>query len=437
MKTRIDGINLSYTSRGLRRYSIELWHDGLHKHREIKGSDESIVRRKAHLQIVEWDKKWEIENQRTADRSARDRQREYNAQQKQVAEERTAEARAEIAELESLLAFTLDVDDTVNWNSLKDWEPFPEPKPLKLSDPPFPLEPQISAEPQITDSKFAPELGILDRILSGRKQQRIQEAKERFEKARSSWKERRDNADLMHSSSVQRHKDIVNKLNKDHEDAIKGWEKRQAEYLEKRKKNNAAIDSRMEEYMSGNGDAISEYCDMVLSGSSYPDCFPAEWELFYDVSSKSLIVEYALPSPENIPNLKEVKYIQTRGEIVESYLTENQTARLYDSIIYQVALRTMHELYEADKIKALQSIVFNGRVTAVNRSTGTTETSCILSVQAMREEFLQINLAAVDPKACFKMLRGIGSSKLHSLTPIAPVVEMRREETIDLWTLVL
>ena len=39
-----------------------------------------------------------------------------------------------------------------------------------------------------------------------------------------------------------------------------------------------------------------------------------------------------------------------------------------------------------------------------------------------------INLEHVDPKACFKKLKGIGSSKLHSLTPIAPILQISRED---------
>jgi restriction system protein len=51
-----------------------------------------------------------------------------------------------------------------------------------------------------------------------------------------------------------------------------------------------------------------------------------------------------------------------------------------------------------------------------------------MSVQAKKEEFQKINLARVDPKACFKALKGVGSSALHSLTPIAPVLKINRED---------
>jgi restriction system protein len=52
----------------------------------------------------------------------------------------------------------------------------------------------------------------------------------------------------------------------------------------------------------------------------------------------------------------------------------------------------------------------------------------VLSVQAKKEEFRSIELRNVDPKACFKAMKGVGSSKLHSLTPIAPVLNINRED---------
>jgi restriction system protein len=42
----------------------------------------------------------------------------------------------------------------------------------------------------------------------------------------------------------------------------------------------------------------------------------------------------------------------------------------------------------------------------------------------MKQEFGEINLAKVDPKACFKKLKGIGSSKLAALVPVRPILQL-------------
>jgi restriction system protein len=130
-----------------------------------------------------------------------------------------------------------------------------------------------------------------------------------------------------------------------------------------------------------------------------------------------------------IPIIKSVKYTISRDEFNESNLPESDINKLYDSLLYQISLRTIHELYEADVVNAIESIVFNGWVESIDKATGQNVNACILSVQASKEEFLAINLENIDPKTCFKQLKGVGSSKLHGLTPVAPVIQINREDT--------
>jgi restriction system protein len=85
-------------------------------------------------------------------------------------------------------------------------------------------------------------------------------------------------------------------------------------------------------------------------------------------------------------------------------------------------------LYEADIINALDSIVFNGWVDSIDKATGQNTNSCIMSLQASKDEFLAIELEKVDPKACFKQLKGVGSSKLHGLSPVAPIISIDKED---------
>ena len=166
----------------------------------------------------------------------------------------------------------------------------------------------------------------------------------------------------------------------------------------------------------------------MLSSSQYPNYFPKEFDLDYDPTAKLLIVDYSLPAPDQLPKLKTVKYVASRDEFEEQNIADSQSARLFDDTLYQVVLRTVHELFEADAVLALQTVVFNGFVSAIDRSTGKQFTACIVSLRASREEFLKVNLSLVDPKTCFKSLKGVGSAKLYGLTPVAPIMPLRRED---------
>jgi restriction system protein len=182
------------------------------------------------------------------------------------------------------------------------------------------------------------------------------------------------------------------------------------------------------DYESRKPDAVRNYCKLVLSFSKFADGSPREFDLEYIPESKILIVDHSLPAPDDLVRIKEVKYVKASNEFIEVLLSENEFNRVYDDILYQTCLRTLHELFDADTVGALSAIVFNGWVKSVDKATGRDTNGCVLSVHAKKDEFQKINLARVDPKTCFKALNGIGSSTLHNLTPIAPVLKMNRTD---------
>lgn len=73
-------------------------------------------------------------------------------------------------------------------------------------------------------------------------------------------------------------------------------------------------------------------------------------------------------------------------------------------------------------------MVFNGWVNSIDKSTGQEVNACILSVQVAKGEFTQINLANVEPKACFKKMKGVSASKLINLSPVKPILQLNKED---------
>ena len=144
--------------------------------------------------------------------------------------------------------------------------------------------------------------------------------------------------------------------------------------------------------------------------------------------SKTLIAEYDLPPITCLPTIKEVKYVAAKDTFSEVNVTSAWLNRTYDELIYQITLRTIHELFQADLVEALEVIVFNGSVTSIDRATGNTVNACILTVQASKAEFTQINLALAEPRACFKKLKGISASVLTEMTPVRPILQINRKD---------
>ena len=400
MDVRFGEIEISESQRGNRTYRIELWHDGLKKHRLIRGSEFDVVQRKAQLQADDWTKRWE-------DIQARDAARTTREEKKALASKLTAEAQATLEGLDRTLNHTLSIDDTIDWEQLKDTSKFPERRPVK------PREPDYLPEPQPNDPSFKAQLGFLDRLISSWREAKEAQALRLYEDAHSNW-----------ADTIARLKKQFDEKLQQHTDDVASWKSRKQDFINAQNESNAAIDRQRERYERRESTAIEEYYDLVLSRSAYPDWMPQEFQMSYTSDTGNLLICYSLPRIDALPRLQDVTYVQSRDEFKEKHLPDARVRRLYDSLVYQIVLRTVHEVFESDQLQIIKSVVFNGYVTAVDPSTGQSATTCILSLQASREEFLKINLAQVDPKACFKSLKGVGSSKLHALTAVAPIMEL-------------
>ena len=49
-------------------------------------------------------------------------------------------------------------------------------------------------------------------------------------------------------------------------------------------------------------------------------------------------------------------------------------------------------------------------------------------MQVTFAEFAKLNLASIDPKACFRALKGVGSSRLHAMAAVQPLIQLNRDD---------
>ena len=432
MRTRFSETTVTWGARGRPAYRVEMFHDGLHKHRVIQAGDSEILDNKAQMQARQWSESWDKQcaaAQRVQQAyEAKERKRLQIENQKNEAADRTDEAQELLDTLRHLLVSAIEKDARPNWDHLKIRSPFPTPKPKigKIEVPPSPKQPP--AAPDRAFGRYKPKLGILDRLIPSRKEARIQEASCRYQSDLRAWEQVRDRLNAEYQTDLGAYQNKDAEIRRAHEEAIAAWELEKTAYVAHQNEQHVAIDDLRQRYEAKDREAVIEYCETVLANSDYPDCIPLDSEVDLKAENGVLIVNLRLPAPEALPTLAEIKYVQASDSFNEKHLSELQQTRLYDDVLYQISLRTIHELFQSDQVDALVIVVFNGVVTSTDKSTGNEVTACILSVQASREVLQGINLSKVDPKACFRQLKGVGSSKLHSITPVAPIMQLNRED---------
>lgn len=396
------------------RYQQEIWHDGLKEHKVITAPDEDILENKVRVQVEKWTEKWSS----LCEKRFKDEAKKASTEE---AINKTKEAEANLEEVENILLNTLNVNDAVDWELLKNKDEFKLPYPMK------PVEPQyipLPIEPNKNDSAFQPKLGLLSHIFKSLKTKAIAESEHAFKIAFENWKHAYEIGIKDNNQLTTEHEKKITDFNK----LVEDWENKKKDYLLKQNEYNAKIDQLKSNYLSYDVSAIHEYCEIVLNKSSLPDFIHKDFEIDYNPDNKILIIDYMLPNIEAFPNIKEVKYITSKNELKETYHNAAFMEKLFDSTIYKLILRILHEEFEADVINALDAISFNGWIDFLNKATGKHETVCIASIQVKKETFISMDLRNVDAKACFKNLRGIGSSKLAGITPVQPILMINKND---------
>ena len=407
---------------GLFRYTYEVKHEGLGKYRVISGTNNAITKAKASALLQTWEAEYQRKKAKEQEKqeSIRSKEERLNEKERRLqllqrrqdeATERTNEAQAILKNIANTLHVALTSKHAVNWETLKHKDSYSKPKPNEITYLEFPREPQAE------DAKYRPALNLFNKLSKSRVEQKTQAANDLYIQDHAAWLK---TVEQIKSENQKRYSESVA--------AIEEWNAGSIKYQKEQEQENFAIDKHRTDYELLQPDAVADYCELVLSESEYPDNFPKEFHLEYNPNNKILIVDYSLPSPEKLPHIKEVKYVKAKDEFIEVLLSDVDLNRNYDEVLYQICLRTLYELFDADVASALSAVVFNGWVRSIDKATGKETNGCLLSVQAKKEELQNINLKNVEAKTCFKALKGVGSSQLHSLTPVAPVLNISRED---------
>ncbi|MXZ89143.1 MAG: restriction endonuclease [Dehalococcoidia bacterium] len=413
---RVGELTTRFTSTGrVSGYQIEVWHDGLNEHRVLSDRDPGVLENKLNAHLSRWSEKY-----------GKQLEREEKVARRQAglaaAETATAEAEQAIQACRDLLKHTLDFDDRVDWESLKNHTPMvraPQGTEGIGYDPetgePVSCHPH-SRPPGTAPVYTPPRLSLLDRISSSRRARKEEGAQLAFEQQEKQWQAKLDEVARM---DEVRQATLITEQEE--------WSRQEADYRARQEAANAEVDAFRRSYEQQDGSdgrAIEEHAELVLNASQYPDWVAVDFELGYSADTKTIVVEYRLPLEDSMPTLRGVTYVQSRDEMKESSISSREKTALYEGVLHQIALRTIHELYEADEVSAFDAVVFNGWVESIDPATGQLRDGCIMSVQARREEFLALNLAEVEPKACYRALKGVSAAKLATLTPVQPILQL-------------
>lgn len=323
---------------------------------------------------------------------------EYLQDRQGEADDLNAELKDRLEELEGLLLHTLSVNDTISFDSLRHTDPYPGFKvPKDLVPGLAPVEVEVPGPTGF--ARFWP--GAAKRHLAAQAaaHQAHQQVLEQFHRAEAQKKQRLADLRAQHETERTLYEADVGRRN-------------------------AEVDEFQSAYLAHEPDAVVAYNDMVLTRSEYPsEGFPQAFKLAYAEASKELVIEYDLPEVGVVPTEADYRYVKTRDAIDSKARKASDIKSLYQDIIASIALRTLHEAFEADQANALALVTFNGVVDTHDPTTGQEVRVPVVSVRATKAAFLQLRLERVEKVACLRSLGAQVSNRPDELQAIKPIVE--------------
>ena len=320
-------------------------------------------------------------------------------------------------DIDTLLAWTLEVDDFVDLESLRAVAEHPPFEPGKLGAP-VTAVPELVYSPQPTYEEPVAPKGLAG-AFGGKKKhaEAVAKAQADFEAKGRSWHESATKQHAEHLANLEvREKAEANRLVK--------LAEAEAAYRAECAQREAAAVSENEELTKFIKDlafdvehAIEDYVGIVLSNSLYPEAFAVEHDHSFDLATRELTMSVTVPEPASLPSVKEYRYVKAKDEIAESRVSATAQRDRYTAAVHQVAVRTLHEVFEADRAGKIHSIALTVGVDRVAPATGLPETVPLVLVAADRETFTGFDLSNVVPMATLDHLGAALSKSPFDLSP--------------------
>ncbi len=318
----------------------------------------------------------------------------HEASQQAEVDSRNLEIKNKFEDLERLLEATIDVDDYVDLEALRMLEettPFDRPAleipAVRPNQPTLPSEPKF-IEPEKPKGFFG-------------KKRKLAEAQEKATQAhearKAQWVEKVAVMQSKHERDTAAYEAAET-------DRIEVLAKEKTRFQEDLQQHNQSIDQFISNLSYGDAAAVQEYISLVVENSIYPDHFAISHDFTFEPDTAELRMKVTIPSPDDFPSIKAYKYIKASDEIRETLLSKTELKNRYCDVLYQVAIRSLHEVFEADRRGLIGTIALEVGTKGSDPATGRAAFLSFVGVSAERESFMEFDLSGLVPLATLKYL---------------------------------
>lgn len=367
----------------------------------------------------------QAERERAKQQAAQDRYQDQMAKEAKrawvddmidEAESQTEELHDLLEEIDSILQFTLDVDDYYDLERIRQQASHPvfeSRNDLPISEPNYlPLPPKPSAQRSVGSrfvSKFL--IGNVKHKHLEKKENALKQVESTWEKEclaivaqnvalKSAWKD----AEQARQKALKFDKDRYKQASLAREIEVQ--------------KANTELDELILGLSIGQKVAVETYAELVFAESEYPEGLEPQVNLSFNEITRELDLQITAPGPEAMPQHASFSFQRNIGKIVSKPQTKRDLKERYETYVCALALRSMHEIFEADRNNVINVVAISVSVKHISQATGNLARTRILEAATDRNTFDALNLKSVVPRAAFEALGGALSKNIFGLVEL-------------------
>ena len=310
-------------------------------------------------------------------------------------------------ELDNILQSTLEVDDFVDLPLMRmnaEQAPFNRPD---LEEPtPAPTEIEYPLRPRGIMPR--PPSGLSALFGKGKYDRQVAAAKLKLKDALYDWQQDCDSIEA-------RREQLYIEWRTQEDKRLHDLDIERSRHREQNREILGQIDQLIIGLEKGDAHSVEGYIRLVLDNSVYPDEFPVTREFSFSGEFAELALTVYVPGPDSAPSVKSYKYMKASDEIKQTALSAKAIREGYASAVNQVAIRSLHEIFEADRREIIQTIDLKVGTETIDPATGRHNLFTFVAVGAHRASFIELDLERIAPEATLEHMGAAVSPNPYGL----------------------
>lgn len=163
---------------------------------------------------------------------------------------------------------------------------------------------------------------------------------------------------------------------------------------------------------------LAKHCWLAIP---LPEDFPRSFVGEYDQEARILLITITAPDFERVP-------LWTPLKTTRKPASERARRLAQQKVAYSLCLRLIHEIFATPELSGVDMVAINLELEHFGKRDGRIRRDVMASIKVARLDFEPIDIRAVDPKLCFRALKGRETPSFEEISSVMPLLSFDRSD---------